>query len=115
MRPKLFILKPSFADPKVGPGVFFCPHSAMVEGLLSFYPTLREQLDVRYVDFPRPRHEVIAEVGEAHQACPVLVLPQGMATPETAGRSANGRSFFVGATEIGTFLAGWAKIGMPHP
>lgn len=115
MLPKLFILKPSFPDPNVGAGVFFCPHSAMVEGLLSFYPKLREQLDVRYVDFPRPRHEVISEVGEANQACPVLVLPQGWKAPEIPGRTANGRHFFVGATEIGTFLAGWAGIGLPHP
>lgn len=47
MRPLLFILNRSFADPKAGSGMFFCPHSATVEGLLSSHPELRERLDVR--------------------------------------------------------------------
>lgn len=115
MRPVLFVLKPSFADPKAGSGTFFCPHSATVEGLLSFHPELRERLDVRYVDFARPRREVIAELGEANQVCPVLILPRDWPEAVATGRRAEGRTFFVGATEIATFLAGWAGTGMPHP
>ncbi len=115
IRPVLFVLRPSFAAPKAGPGTYFCPHSATVEGLLSFHPELRERLDVRYVDFARPRRAVIAEIGEANQACPVLVLPPEWTSPPANGRCAEGRTFFVGATEIATFLAEWAGIGMPHP
>ena len=115
MRPLLFILKRSFADPKAGPGMFFCPHSATVEGLLSFHPELRTRLDVRYVDFARPRREVIAELGEANQACPVLILPRDWPEAVATGRRAEGRTFFVGATEIAGFLSEWAGIGMPHP
>jgi len=114
-RPTLFILKPSFADPAAGPGSFFCPHSATVEGLLSFHPELRERLEVRYVEFARPRRDVIALIGEANQACPVLILPPGSGTTSKTGRSANGRTFFVGASEISEFLATWAGIGSPHP
>ena len=113
-RPKLFLLKPSVPDPKAGPGLFHCPHSAAVEGLLSFHPELRERLEVRYVDFARPRQEVIAELGEAHQVCPVLVLPPGVQGP-VPGRSAEGRSFFVGSPEIAGFLAQWAGTSLPHP
>jgi hypothetical protein len=113
-RPRLFLLRPSFPDPAAGPGVFYCPHCVTVEGLLSFHPGLRERLDVRYVGFARPRHEVIAEIGAANQACPVLVMPPGVEGP-VPGRNAAGRTFYVGATEIAGFLAEWAGIGRPHP
>lgn len=113
--PKLFILKPSFPDAKVGAGLYYCPHSAAVEGVLGFYPALRERLEVRYVDFARPRQEVIAELGEANQICPVLVLPPGWPAPSSAGRQANGRTFFVGTSEIAAFLGELAGIALPHP
>lgn len=113
-RPLLFILKPGFADPGAGPGLFHCPHCAAVEGLLAFHPELRERLEVRYVDFERPRREVVAELGEAHQACPVLVLPPGARTA-VPGRSAAGRTFYVGAAEIAGYLAQWAGSSLPHP
>jgi hypothetical protein len=31
------------------------------------------------------------------------------------GRSAEGRSFFVGSSEIAGFLAQWAGTSLPHP
>lgn len=109
------MLKPSFPDANAGPGVFYCPHTATVEGILTFYPAIRDRLDVRYVEFPRPRHEVIAEIGEEHQACPVLVVPAGWDQATPPGRQARGRTFFVGAEEIGSFLAAWLGIARPHP
>jgi hypothetical protein len=115
LRPKLFLLKPSFPDAKAGPGMFFCPHSATVEGVLAYYPALRDRLDIRSIDFPRPRHEVIAEIGEANQACPVLILPEDWPTPPNAARQATGRTFYVGAEEIARFLSAWAGIALPHP
>jgi hypothetical protein len=115
MRPLLFILKRSFADPKAGSGMFFCPHSATVEGLLSFHPELRTRRDVRYGDFARPGRAVIAELGEANQACPALIPPRARPEAVAPGRRAEGRTFVVGATEIAGFLSEWAGIGMPHP
>lgn len=118
MRPVLYMLKPSFPDAKAGPGLFFCPHSATIEGLLSYAPALRERLEIRVVDFPRPRHEIIAQIGEANQACPVLILPPGVAPPAAmplAHREANGRVFFVGAQEIAAYLCAWASIPQWHP
>jgi hypothetical protein len=45
----------------------------------------------------------------------VLVLPLGwLAAPATA-RRAEDRAFFVGAEEIGRFLADWCGIALPHP
>ena len=63
-RDVLFLLRPDFRDAAQGEQPFFCPDSALVEGLLSFYPQLRQRLDVRYVDFPRPRPAIVALLGE---------------------------------------------------
>ncbi|HEY3369285.1 MAG TPA: DUF3088 family protein [Prolixibacteraceae bacterium] len=75
---KLFLLKPDFQDIKLGAEIkFFCPNCALLEGILSFYPRLRNELEVHYVDFPRPRPAIIELIGEANQSCPVLVLEDG--------------------------------------
>lgn len=115
MTPKLFILKPSFQDPKAGTGEFFCPDSVAVEGLLTVFPAVRQRLEVCHVDFARPRVAVVAELGEANQACPVLVLPADWPSLPANARRSQGRAFFVGAGEIGSFLAQWAGIPRPHP
>nr|WP_260855257.1 DUF3088 domain-containing protein [Mesorhizobium amorphae] len=46
----------------------------MVEGVIASFPALEDLLDIRRVDFKRPRAEVVALVGEANQALPVLIL-----------------------------------------
>jgi hypothetical protein len=115
VNPKLFILKPSFADPKAGPGEYFCPDSVAIEGLLALFPALRQRLDVQHVDFARPRTAVIGELGEANQACPVLVLPPEWPDVPTTARRSEGRAFFVGAGEIASFLSQWAGTPRPHP
>jgi len=68
----LFLLPPAFDVDGEGP--WFCPDCAPVEGLLASYPTLKGALDIRYVaSFARPRAEMVALVGEAHQGCPTLL------------------------------------------
>lgn len=58
---------------------------------------------MRYVDFPRPRAEIIALIGEANQSCPVLILGDAKrgrvkgVKVETFGD----RRFVAGAEEIG--------------
>lgn len=102
-KPILFLLRSGFPDPQHGPGGFFCPECATIAGLLYYYPQLTQQIDVRQVDAPRPRPEVVALVGEEHQSCPVLVLPEG---DRPAGLPlANGRAFVSGPAAIVNFLA----------
>jgi len=75
---KLFLIKPDFQDTKRNAEKkYFCPPCARIEGVLSFYPQLRNQLEVRYVDFARPRPAIIELIGEENQSCPVLVLDDG--------------------------------------
>jgi len=75
---KLFLLKADFQDAsRADDKKYFCPDCVMIEGLLSFYPKLRSELEVTYVDFARPRKVLVDLVGEANQSCPVLVLEDG--------------------------------------
>ena len=64
-RDTLFLLKEAFVDGGGQP--YFCPDCATVNGVLSYFPALRHDLDVRYVDFQRPRSEIVALLDEAHQ------------------------------------------------
>jgi hypothetical protein len=102
-KPILFLLRAGFPDPKHRPGGLYCPECATVAGILYYYPKLTEALDVRQVDAPRPRPEVVALVGEENQSCPVLVLTPG---DLPAGVPvANGRAFVSGPEAIVNFLA----------
>jgi hypothetical protein len=74
LKPILFLLRPGFEDPALGPGKFICPPCTAVEGLLSVFPELRDEVEVRHVEFPRPRTDIIELIGEANQGCPVLVV-----------------------------------------
>ncbi len=115
-RDQLFLLPPLFADPKAGAGRFHCPECAQVEGLLSYFPFLRSRLEVNYVDFARPRSDVIALVGTENQGCPVLVLG-GTAPAQVAVRhhAPTGRNFVSGYAEIAAYLAAVHGISDPHP
>lgn len=114
-RDKLLLLKPDFMDQAQGP--CYCPACATLEGLLGFYPQLRDVLDVRYLDFPRPRAEVIAEIGVENQGLPALVLYAPVpddALRDLDVREANGRRFLISPTDIGRYLARTQGIGEPH-
>lgn len=116
-RDVLFLLRPDFRDAAQGEQPFFCPDSALVEGLLSFYPQLRQQLDVRYVDFPRPRPAIVALLGEQHQNCPVLVVASLDAGAEdlVEHSAETGRGFCTGGRPIARYLHLRAGIGDLHP
>jgi glutaredoxin 2 len=98
---KLFLLKADFHDTDLADGKrYFCPPCTMVEGILSYYPRLRNELEVIYVDFQRPRAEIVELIGEANQSCPVLVLDDG--------------SFLDDAKEIIRHLSEKHQIGISH-
>jgi hypothetical protein len=67
----LFLLHPRFVCET---GVRqFCPGTMLIEGVLSCFPDLRSRLDIRYVDFPKPRLPIVEVVGETKQGSPMLV------------------------------------------
>lgn len=110
---RLYLLKPQFMDQ--GQGSYLCPHCAQLVGLMELYPALKEQLEVRWRYFPRPRAELVHLLGEEHQSCPVLLLH---AVPEVSLakpplQQAKGRWFVEGADEIARYLARAHDIGFP--
>jgi len=115
-RDQLFLLKPDF---KGGTrGLCYCPACATLEGVLAFYPQLRQVLDIHYVDFPRPRAAVIAAVGAENQGLPLLVVaPAPAAELALAGldvREWQGRRFLRSAGDMGRYLARRHGSGEPH-
>jgi hypothetical protein len=111
MAEKLFLLNPGWTDDQGGP--WYCPAGAVVEGVLSFYPQLRTELEITYLDHPRPRPAVIEQVGEDNQGCPVLVLDGAFDWPE-ASTAPTGRRFLQDQAII-PYLAARYGIGLPHP
>lgn len=110
----LFLLKESFPD---GPGMpYYCPHCAEVTGVLAYFPKLRHALDVRYVDFPKPRQEIVQMLGEANQSCPVLILADKppLDAMEMVTGQVNGRFFVSGQRQIGLYWSQVHGISRPH-
>ncbi len=114
MKDQLYLLKPGFMDQGKGP--FFCPGCALVEGMLSFYPVLREKIEVHYIDFPRPRQELISLIGIDNQGAPKLILgDNNKVMPEGVNvATANGRNFIAGNIDICRYLANFYGCGTPH-
>ncbi|MCZ4298715.1 DUF3088 domain-containing protein [Henriciella marina] len=87
----LYLLTPG-EDPAYPGETFYCPPCAMVEGVLASFPELAAKLDVRRVDWPRPRKDVVAVVGEENQSLPMLLLEEGTSSPHQTGTH-QGRAF----------------------
>ena len=112
-KPILFTLKPNLVE---GGRTYYCPDCAMVAGMLSYHPDAAAALEVRSVDFARPRPAVIEMLGAENQGCPVLILPTDAAAPpaEVHPRTANGYTFIAGARDITTYLALEYGSTFPH-
>lgn len=112
---RLYVIKSGFKHEGKGP--YYCPGCAEMMGLLEFYPELRQKVEVRWVDFARPRPELVDLLGEANQGCPVLVLAAVPVNPpaELTVQMANGRAFIEGVREIGLYLARTYGAGRPFP
>lgn len=107
----LFLLAPGFL---ANGRREYCPECAELWGLLNYFPAIRETLDIRYQPIEKPRPEMTALLGGAHQNCPTLVLD-----PASPGSSAarilthDGRRFLDNARDIGTYYA--ERFGTPSP
>lgn len=112
MTDRLFLLNPGWTDAQGGP--WYCPAGAVVEGVLAFHPALRDQLEIAYLDHPRPRPPVIDQVGEDHQSCPLLVLDETFDWPEAVTSATTGRRFLQDEAII-PYLAARYGIARPHP
>jgi hypothetical protein len=109
----LFLLPPSFSDGDGAP--HYCTECLALEGLIAHNPVLAEKLDVRHVDFPRPRKDLAALLGVENQSCPVLAIDRGSATDlRLVKLSTDGRYALIqNADEIGRYLS--SRYGTPRP
>lgn len=113
-RDRLFMLKPGYQDGDEGP--FYCPGSLKLEGLLAWFPQVRQALDVQYIEFPRPRKVLVDLIGEDNQGAPVLVL--GESPPAGVDRSQvkkhNGTEFVNGSDHILAYLSAVHRLPTDH-
>ncbi|SCX22443.1 MULTISPECIES: DUF3088 domain-containing protein [Agrobacterium] len=82
MKDELFILRPGFGIDEGGP--FYCGDAVAVEGVLSFFPELRDKIAVQYIEAPRPRAEIIEKIGADNQSAPVLILSESTVPVDSA-------------------------------
>ena len=106
MKDQLFLLSPGFSD-DAGQGPFYCGDSVPVEGLLSFFPALRNKVEVKYIDFPKPRADVVRAIGPEHQSIPVLILEGSAASDEAQFnvKTALGKRFIDSEADIRRYLS----------
>ncbi|WP_375754857.1 DUF3088 domain-containing protein [Corallococcus exercitus] len=110
----LFLLKPDFQDAG-DEARYFCPSCAYVEGVLGFYPRLRDVVQVRYVDYARPRPAIVELLGEGNQGCPVLVLaPHSRTNKPEWVREHGAHRFITDKVAISQYLAEQHGVGIPH-
>jgi hypothetical protein len=104
---RLYLLKPDFAAE--GGIKQFCSECAMVEGMLSFYPALRDNLDIKYIGFTKPRKEIVSELGPEHQSSPCLIIAEeARAAKAPMGAKplrSNGKAFLSDPYQVCEYLA----------
>ena len=114
-RDQLFLLPPAFPDPAIGPGNFHCIECARIEGLLSYQPALRTQIDVQRIPHARPRVALIELLGEQYQNCPTLVVASPSASAPVRQSSVTGRHYCTGADEGTAYLVAAYGVSATHP
>jgi hypothetical protein len=105
MKDQLYLLEPGFLNADAGP--FYCGDSVCVEGFLSFFPQVRDLVDVQYLAFNRPRSVLVSLLGEEYQSLPVIVLAdeRQVQVPKLAFGRANGKRFLADEKTIREYLS----------
>ena len=112
---RLFLLRPDWIDQD---RPWFCMACAAMEGFLGYYPAVREQLDIAYLPYERPRHPVVELLGEAHQNLPTLILAAAFAhldLREDDLQQAKDLWFATNEGPITRYLAARYGVSPPHP
>jgi hypothetical protein len=114
---QLFLLMPAFDDDTQPGGPFHCEDCAQIEGLLSYFPRLRDTIDVHYVPFSRPRQPLIDLLGNEHQNCPMIVVGEDtvVSSPVLATSAATGRRFCTAVKDVTQYLMAAHGVSAPHP
>lgn len=107
----LFLLPPGFYDNERRE---FCPECAEMWGVLSYYPAIKEALDIRYVGIEHPRGPICALLGDGNWNAPTLVLAAGRRVGESVPvKTTAGREYIGSARGIAKYFAD--TYGTPVP
>lgn len=111
MRDILFLLPPGF---EANDRREFCPECAELWGVLSYFPAIKEALEIRYVGIDQPREPICELLGEGRWNAPTLVLADADYLPPEVPVSYSGDVAYLGsARAIAKYFA--AKYGTPMP
>lgn len=110
-RDTLFLLAPGFhGDDRRE----YCPGCAEVWGLLSYFPALKDSVEICYQAISRPRMDLVNLLGDANQNCPTLIIQAS--SPQYSGcgiQTVNETYFIDNARDIGLYYA--LRFGLPSP
>ena len=107
----LFLLPPGFED---NDRREFCPECAEMWGVLSYYPAIKESLEICYVGIHHPREPIVELLGDGNWNAPTLVLAEpGDVTSEFRAETSNGQTYLGSARQIAKYFA--AKFGTAMP
>lgn len=107
----LFLLPPGFA---ANARREYCPECAEMWGLLSWFPAIKESLDICYVPIDKPRQAMSELLGDKNQNAPTLILNDESPDYDDCGiRLYRGKRFINNAKDIGKYYA--ARFGTPLP
>jgi len=110
-RDTLFLLAPGFHGDNRRE---YCPECAEIWGLLSYYPALKESVEINYQAISRPRTDLVRLLGDANQNCPTLIL--NPASPNYSGcgiKTIDETHFIDNARDMGLYYA--QRFGLPSP
>jgi hypothetical protein len=85
-----------------------------MEGALLANPHWATHIDVKRMPFPRPRHEMIALLGEENQSMPALVFADA-STPTPGAKEFGGVYYLDEPKPITRYLAATYGGAGPHP
>jgi len=105
-KPILFLLAPGFeASTDLGNRREYCPECAEMWGVLSYFPAIKEAIEIRYETIAHPRQGLVDLLGPGNHNCPTLVLPKGAAIPDGVRITpANGYNTLPNAHGIGVYF-----------
>lgn len=107
----LFLLAPGFED---NDRREYCPECAEMWGLLSYFPAIKDSVEINYQPIAKPRADIVAMLGDKNQNCPTLILSETSPDFDTVGiMKKNGHRFINNARNIGQYYA--RRYGTPWP
>ena len=108
---RIFLLPPGFED---NDRREYCPECAEMWGILSWFPAIKESLEIIYVPIEKPRAVMSAVLGDKNQNAPTLILHADSPEFDNCGiMQYRGQHFINNARDIGKYYA--KRFGTPYP